>query len=204
MTLPSLLMFIAVYAVAVATPGPGVVAIVARALGRGTAGIVPFLLGYVVGDLIWFIAAATGLSVLAKTYAPLFDALKYAGCAYLFYLAVQLWRQDPVLPDEASALPEQSGYANFMGSLFLTLGNPKVMIFFLSIMPLVIKPEEISVMIGLALALTISIVISSILFGYALLAARARRLFHSKSTIATVQKINAGVLAGAALVIASR
>jgi len=204
MSITSLLVFISVYAIAVATPGPGVAAIVARALGRGMTGLTPFLLGYVVGDLLWFIAAAMGLSVIAKSYAALLDLIKYAGCAYLLYIAVQLWRQEAVLPEETASLPEQSGFAAFAGSLFLTLGNPKVMIFFLSIMPLVVKPEEISLLVGLELALIIVIVISTILFGYALLAARARGLFRSKTAISGIQKTNAGVLAGAALVIASR
>lgn len=204
MSLASLLVFISVYAIAVATPGPGVAALVARTLGRGTQGAVPFLLGFVVGDLIWFIGAAMGLAVIAKTYAPLFELLKYAGCAYLLYIAVQLWRQEAALPGEATHLPEQSGFAAFSASLFLTLGNPKVMIFFLAIMPLVVQPDQISLLVGVELGITIAVVISSIMFGYMLLAARARRLFRSKTAIAAMQKTNAGVLAGAALVIASR
>jgi threonine/homoserine/homoserine lactone efflux protein len=52
MPLSSLVLFAGLYAVAVATPGPGVAAIVARVLGRGLRGIVPFIAGFVVGDLI--------------------------------------------------------------------------------------------------------------------------------------------------------
>ncbi len=63
--------FVSVYAIAVQRPprrgrccGPHI--------GRGMNGALPFVMGFVVGDLVWFIAAAAGLSVLAKTYAPLF------------------------------------------------------------------------------------------------------------------------------------
>lgn len=204
MSLTALLVFISVYAVAVATPGPGVAAVVARTLGRGMQGAVPFVLGFVAGDLIWFAAAAAGLSVLAQTHAPLFVALKYAGCAYLVFIAIQLWRSEPALSEAGATPSPQSPVAAFLGALFLTLGNPKVMVFFLSIMPLVVKPEAISLRVGLELAASIAIVISAILFGYMLLANRARRLFRSKRAIGAIQKTNAGVLAGAAALVATR
>jgi threonine/homoserine/homoserine lactone efflux protein len=167
-------------------------------------GALPFVMGFVVGDLLWFIAAAAGLSVLAKTYAPLFLAIKYAGCAYLVWIAIQLWRSEPVLPEAGAAPPVENALAAFLGSLLLTLGNPKVMLFFLSIMPLVVKPEEISLIVGVELAAAIGVVISGIMLFYMLLANRARRLFRSKRAIAVIQKANAGVLAGAAAVIATR
>jgi len=204
MTLSAFLLFVSVYAVAVATPGPGVAAIVARSLGHGTRGAVPFILGFVIGDLVWFLGAAAGLSVLAKTYAPLFVLLRYAGCAYLLYIAVTLWRQAPALMPEQAAEASTSPLSDFAGTLLLTLGNPKVMIFFLSIMPLVVQPEAIDLGMGLELALTITVVISSILFGYMLLAAQARRLFRSPRSVRIVQRTNAAVIAGAAAVIASR
>ncbi|MCA3629065.1 MAG: LysE family translocator [Methylobacterium sp.] len=204
MSLTAFFIFVSVYAIAVATPGPGVAAVVARTLGRGMNGALPFVMGFVVGDLVWFVAAAAGLSVLAKTYASLFVALKYAGCAYLVFIAIQLWRSEPVLPEAGAAPSAESGSAAFLGSLFLTLGNPKVMVFFLSIMPLVVKPEEISLFVGVELAVTIGLVISGIMLGYMLLANRARRMFRSKKAISTIQKVNAGVLAGAAAVIATR
>lgn len=205
MSLSALASFILVYAIAVATPGPGIAALVARTLGRGTAGAVPFILGFVVGDLVWFLAAAAGLAVIAKTFAPLFLVIKYAGCLYLAYVAYSLWRAEPMPVETRAAMPQAERPMNaFLGSLFLTLGNPKVMIFFLSIMPLVVSPEEISLLVGIELATTIVIVISGILFGYMLLANRARRLFRSRRAMGIAQKANAGVLAGAAVVIATR
>jgi len=54
MSLYGLLVFSAVYMLAVATPGPGVAAVVARSLAKGTHGAPAFIAGFVVGDLIWF------------------------------------------------------------------------------------------------------------------------------------------------------
>ncbi len=81
MTLSSLLLFAAVYFAAVATPGPGIAALVARVLAHGLRGVAPFIAGYIVGDMIWLLLAGTGLSVLAHVFAGLFVALKYAGAA---------------------------------------------------------------------------------------------------------------------------
>src|ERR1700733_10032327 len=83
----ALLIFAGVYFVAVATPGPGIAALVARVLGHGLKGVAPFIAGFVVGDMVWLSLAATGLSVLAHEFATLFVALKFAGAAYLLYVA---------------------------------------------------------------------------------------------------------------------
>ena len=61
MSFYGLLIFASVYLLAVATPGPGVAAIIARSLARGTQGAVAFIAGFWIGDLIWFSVAATGL-----------------------------------------------------------------------------------------------------------------------------------------------
>ncbi len=136
MTLGSLVLFAAVYFAAVATPGPGLAALVARVIAYGLVGVAPFIAGYVVGDMIWLVVAGTGLAALAKAFAGAFTAIKYAGAAYLLYLA---WRTATAPATRGEAPPPASrGFRAFFGSLSLTLGNPKVMVFFLSIMPLVV------------------------------------------------------------------
>ncbi|MBV8306165.1 MAG: LysE family transporter, partial [Gammaproteobacteria bacterium] len=66
MSLYGLAVFSLVYALAVASPGPGVASVVARALGRGLAGAPAYIAGFVVGDLLWFTLAAAGLAMLAE------------------------------------------------------------------------------------------------------------------------------------------
>src|SRR6185436_11123947 len=90
-TLAGLLAFCAVYALAVATPGPGIAAIIARSLAHGFRGAPAFVAGFLIGDLVWFGIAATGLAALARTAATVFIAIKWAGVAYLLYLAWKLW-----------------------------------------------------------------------------------------------------------------
>ncbi|MGC9958957.1 LysE family translocator, partial [Roseiarcus sp.] len=142
MTFTSLIIFAAVYFVAVATPGPGVAALVARVLGQGLEGVAPFIAGYFVADMVWLMLAATGLAVVAETLAGVFVAIKFAGAAYLLYLA---WKMATAPLALACAPPSASrGWRAFLASLSLTLGNPKVMVFFLSIMPLVVDVRTLT------------------------------------------------------------
>src|SRR4030095_16019253 len=91
MTLYGLAVFGLVYALAVASPGPGVAAIVARSLARGTQGAPAFIAGFLIGDMVWFTVAATGLAALAQAAYSVFVAVKYAGVAYLLYLSYRMW-----------------------------------------------------------------------------------------------------------------
>src|ERR1700687_6314724 len=95
MSLYGLVTFCVVYFVAVAAPGPGVAAVSAQSLARGSAGAPAFIAGFLVGDLIWFAGAALGLSALAQTAHTAFLLLKYAGAAYLLFLAYKLWSMPP-------------------------------------------------------------------------------------------------------------
>jgi len=201
LTLISLLLFAAVYFAAVATPGPGVAALVARVLGRGLGGAAAFIAGYVVGDIVWLVVAGTGLSVLASAFAGLFVALKYAGAAYLLYVA---WKMAtaPVAVGEAAPAASR-GWRAFLGSLSLTLGNPKVMIFFLSIMPLVVDVRTLTPLaIGELAALCA--VMSCTLAAYALAANRARALFRSARVMGFAHRAAGGALAGVAVAVATR
>ncbi len=202
MTPTSLLIFAGVYFAAVATPGPGVAALVARVLGQGLRGVAPFIAGYFVGDMIWLILAATGLAVIAKTFAGLFIAIKFAGAAYLLYLA---WRMATVPAVVGAAPPAASrGWRAFLGSLFLTLGNPKVIVFFLSIMPLVVDVRRLTLPALAELAAVSAIVIFSTLAGYALAANRARAFLSSTRAVRFVHRAAGGLMAGVAVAVATR
>ncbi len=200
----ALALFAGVYFAAVASPGPGIAAVVARVMARGLAGAPAFVLGFVVGDLIWFTIAATGLAVIARNFEMLFLAIKYVGAAYLLYLAWRIWTA-PVTTTEIAADPSVKGQvAAFFGGLMVTLGNPKVIVFFLSIMPIVVDLQAITPEIFAQMALVIACVIGPVMMGYALLAERARRLFHSARALKNINRGTAAIMAGAAALIAAR
>lgn len=203
MDLAGLLVFAGVYFLAVASPGPGIAAIVARSLSTGFRRAVPFVLGIAAGDLIWLAFSALGLTLLMQSFHGVFLAIKYAGCAYLGYLAWKLWTA-PVksLEDEPAARGE--GLRLFLGGVALTLGNPKVMVFFVSILPLVVDLQALTPLAFVEVAVLTMLIINTTLLGYAYAADRARRLVASPRTMRRINRFTSGVMAGAAAAIATR
>lgn len=203
MTLYGLWIFSLVYFLAVATPGPGVAAIIARSLAQGTRGSVAFVAGFLVGDLIWFIVAATGLAALAQTAQTAFLLVKYAGVVYLLYLAYRMWRTKPQIGN-AEVLGAESRSRLFLGSLALTLGNPKTMVFFLALLPTVIQLERLDLADFVEITAAMSVVLPLVLGGYTLLAARARRFFASERAVRRINRVSGAAMAGAAVAVVAR
>ncbi|MEO8019741.1 MAG: LysE family translocator [Pseudomonadota bacterium] len=204
MTIYGLLTFCAVYALAVATPGPGIAAVIARSLAHGLKGAPAFIGGFVVGDLIWFGIAATGLAALARTAATLFVAIKWIGVAYLLYLAYQLWTAPAERVEVESEGRRQHGWNAFVASLTLTLANPKAILFFLALLPTVIDLTSLTAVRFLEISAAMCIVLPSVLFAYAFLAARARQLFITPKAVRRLNRSSGVAMAGAAVVVATR
>jgi threonine/homoserine/homoserine lactone efflux protein len=196
--------FCLVYALAVASPGPGVAAVVARALGRGVSGAPAFIAGFLVGDLIWFTLAATGLAMLAQTAHTVFVVVRYAGAAYLLYLAWRLWTTPAGALEIAQAPRRERPLQLLAGTLALTLGNPKTMVFFLAVLPTVVELKHLTVGGFLEIALVISCVLPAVLGAYAVFAARARARLSRPETVRWVQRGTGAVMAGAAVAVATR
>jgi threonine/homoserine/homoserine lactone efflux protein len=202
--LHGLVLFCLTYLLATATPGPGIGAILARVLGRGKEGLAAFIAGYVVGDLIWFALAATGMAVLARTAHTLFLGVKYAGAAYLLYLAYRLWTSPVKAVDETGTPPQEHGFRLFLASLTLTLGNPKVVIFYLALLPTVVDLTNMTIFAFLEVAGAICTILTSVLTAYSVAALRARRLFRSPGAVRWLNRGTGTVMAGAAVAVATR
>jgi threonine/homoserine/homoserine lactone efflux protein len=204
MTLSALALYAAVYFAAVATPGPGVAALAARVIGYGLRGVAPFILGFVVGDLVWLSIAATGLSIVAHGFSVAFFVLKILGAIYLLYVAWGLVRAKGSFESSIALREPPSGVRAFLGALSLTLSNPKVIVFFLSIMPLAVDLPKLTPTRFAILAAVSVVVLSATLSAYALAANRARAWMGSSRTLNLARKTAAGIMAGAAIAIVSR
>jgi threonine/homoserine/homoserine lactone efflux protein len=203
MTPAGFAVFAAAYFVAVASPGPGVAALVARVLARGPRGVWAFIAGYVAGDLVWFALAATGLALLAQVFDWLFSAIRYAGAAYLLLLAWKAWHAPARLAGEGG-VPDEGAPKLFLAGLALTLGNPKVILFFLALLPSLVDLAGLDATTAVELVLLMSAILGGTLAAYALAAARARRLFTSPRALRLVNRGTGAVMAGAAVAVAAR
>jgi threonine/homoserine/homoserine lactone efflux protein len=200
-----LLPFIAVFSVSVVLPGPGVAAVVARALARGMPGTHAFIAGMTLGDLLWFTCAATGLAALAQRAHTAFLVVKFGGAAYLLYLAWRLWTSAPANTQIAqSRLQGERAWQLFAGGVAFTLSNPKAIVFFLALLPTVVQLERLTYAGYLQIAACIALIVPLILGGYALAAARARHFFASHHALRRLQRGTGVVLAGAAVMVAVR
>ena len=116
MTTASFLALSLALAVMAVVPGPGVFAVLARALGRGFAPAAVLAAGIIAGDLVWLTATLLGLGYLAAEFTGLFQAVKVAGGLYLVYLGVRLWRAAPATSRLAAPNGGRSGaLATFLG-----------------------------------------------------------------------------------------
>jgi len=204
MEVTGILTFCAVYALAVATPGPGIAAVIARSLAHGFRGAPAFVAGFIMGDLTWFAIAATGLAALARTAATVFIVIKWAGVAYLLYLAWKLWTAPAERVAVANDDDRQHGWRAFIASLMLTLANPKAILFFLALLPTVVDLASLNAMRFFEISLAMAIIMPLVMFTYVFLAARARELFTTPKAVRRLNRSSGVAMAGAAVVVATR
>ncbi len=204
MTLTALALFAGIYIAAVASPGPAVLALSARVLARGRQGIAGFIAGCAIGDLIWFTLAAAGLAVVAQTMHEVFLLIKYAGVAYLLYLAYRLWTAPADPNAKAPKLSADTTLSMLLAGLALTLSNPKTMVFFLAILPTVVDLTMLTPLGFAEIGLVIAICLPSVMIAYALVFDRARGTLLGAFGMGRINKACALGLAGAAGLVATR
>ncbi len=206
MSLSALLVFALALLVAAGSPGPSIAALVARVLTNGMRDVPPFLAAMWIGEALWLTCAVTGLAMLAHSFGTLFFAIKLAGVAYLLYLAWKMWRAPVDVPaaDLPRREPGQSGWRMFAAGLMVTLGNPKIMVFYLALVPTLVDLSRIDGVAWAELTATMLLVLMSVDFGWALLAVRARAFLTSRKAVRLANRTSAAVMAGAAAAIATR
>ena len=203
MSLSALLIFAAALFVAAGSPGPSVAALVARVMTKGLAGVFPFLLAMWVGEGIWLTLAVFGLAYVAQTFHLAFVALKWVGVAYLAWLAWKMWTA-PVEVAEGDMPKADTPLRLFLAGMAVTLGNPKIMMFYLALLPTIIDLASVTLVGWAELTLTMVVVLMAIDLSWALAAAQARRLLKSPRAVRIANRLSAGTMAGAAAAIAAR
>ena len=203
MTISNLIAYAGALFVAAAIPGPGMTAIVARALGSGFRETFLMGLGLILGDLVYLTGAVLGLSFLAQSFATVFFIIKIIGALYLLFIAWKLWTAG-LISERIEARPPAGAVSAFLSGLFVTLGNPKTMLFYLALLPTLIDLEAVTLQDYAALVVITFLTLLSVLLPYILLASRARRLLGRPSALKALNRSAAGVLGATAVYIALR
>lgn len=203
MTPATLLAYSGALFIAAAIPGPGMTAIVARALGSGFRPTFFMGLGLILGDLCYLTAVILGLALVAQTFTTPFLIIKFLGALYLLYIAFKLWTAG-LLPQNIEAQRGTKIGLSFLSGLLVTLGNPKTMLFYVALVPTLIPLEEITMRDYAALTGVTFVVLMSVLIPYILLASQARALLKKPASLKLLNRSAASVLAGTAAYIAAR
>ena len=204
MTLLNIFAFAGAMFLLAITPGPGVFATVSRALASGFANASFVVLGIVLGDLIFLLLAIFGLSTIASILGDFFIVVKYIGGIYLLFLGYKILTAKEN-ETNLKGIYELSWKKNFISGLFITLSNPKVILFYLGFLPTFVNLQTLSTLdIGI-ISLIVTIVLGAVMLAYAYSASGARNLFKSKSSKRKMN-IAAGsimITAGSVLIIKS-
>ncbi|WP_108651406.1 LysE family translocator [Dongshaea marina] len=187
--------FIAIFIFSV-TPGPGVIALLARALRSGTRSCFWLAFGMACSDIVYLILACYGLAAVAHHWEDAFTLIRWMGAAYLIYLGWKMWRTSDQLMDEAS-FQGAGGKMSFLSGFMISASNPKVILFYIAFLPTFMDVTQLNSQgIALAAVLTLVALMSGLmLVSYA--AASARRLLHSPRSARRINRLAASIMLGA-------
>lgn len=141
MTASTLLYFLGASMALTIAPGPDNTFIVAQGISRGRKAAVVTALGMCSGVSVHTTAAALGISALLYSSATAFMILKYAGAAYLLFLAYKALKEQQILLPEGTA-DELSSWVMFRRGFIMNVVNPKVALFFLAFLPQFVSPQS--------------------------------------------------------------
>ena len=204
MTIYSAIGFSVAMLVLAASPGPGVFATVARALASGFRPSLAVICGIVLGDVIFLLFAAFGLSMVARVLGNLFFIVKICGGAYLIWLGIRIWFKKPETVTRGQSVNPRSQWGNFATGLVITLSNPKVILFYCGFLPTFFDLSALTPVDLVIVVAIIAVVLGCVLGTYAFLASRARTMFSSNRAVKRLNRAAGGVMVAAGVAIAIR
>jgi threonine/homoserine/homoserine lactone efflux protein len=196
----SFLTFLGVSILVIVAPGPDTALTIRNTLLAGRAGGVGTALGVSIGQLIWAGAARGGRVAVMLASEPVFRAVKLAGAAYLIWLGVQSLRAalgprrpGPSVETATGRLPTR---AAFVQGIVNNLGNPKMAVFFASVLPQFTAPGQ-----GMGSALMLlGVVFSTLTFAwltvYATVISTAGRFLRASRLHRAIEAVSGAVLIG--------
>lgn len=199
-TAAPLIAYVAALSVAAAIPGPGVVALIGYSLSGSLRPALFFLLGMAIGDLVFLSLAVAGLAAIIALFEEVLLAVKVLGGLYLLYLGWKFWTSRSGMT-AISGPRAQSAPRALAGGLAMTLGNPKVVVFYLALLPAVLDLGSVDLAQWTMMAGLTLLTLFAVLTPYALLGYRARGLLGRSRLVTRANRIAAGIIGAAGAVI---
>jgi threonine/homoserine/homoserine lactone efflux protein len=166
--------FVALAIVVIVTPGPDTALTIRNTLIGGRPSGIATAIGVALGQATWSVATSAGISALIAAAEPAFFALKLAGAAYLVLLGTQsLWSALHPTTARPHPVTRLRGSSALRQGIISNLTNPKMAVFFPSLLPQFVTPGATSFAILLALGLAFCCMTLTWLVAYAFVVARA-------------------------------
>jgi threonine/homoserine/homoserine lactone efflux protein len=198
--------FVALAIVVIVTPGPDTALTIRNSLLGGRGAGVATAVGVSLGQAIWALATSAGVVALLVAVGPAFAALRIAGAAYLVVLGLQaIWsalRSQPTANGHLAGPRVRRDSALRQGVLS-NLTNPKMAVFFPSLLPQFVSPENPSFTALLALGLVFSLMTLAWLTAYAFAVARAGDFLRRSAVRRTIEAVTGVVLVAFGIRVAS-
>lgn len=195
MTLYSSIAFALAMFVLAVTPGPGVFAVLSRALNDGFQKASLMIMGIVVGDVIYLLIAIFGLNFVIQSFTGLFVWLKVIGGLYLIWLAYTMWS---VKKDDQNSTPKKitkdKTLSETLAGLLITLSNPKVILFYLGFLPTFVNLSQLSGADVLFITFIVIFVLSLSMLLYAFFASKAKQWLKNSQHINNINRFSAAVM----------
>lgn len=141
MTLHAWWLFVVAVFLLCGTPGPNMLHVMARSVSFGARRSIAAMAGCLTALVLVLAASAAGVSALLAAWPRVFDALRYAGVAYLIFLGIKAWRGagSPIdVGDDAQStliLPTVSARRLYRGGFVIGISNPKLLLFAAAFLP---------------------------------------------------------------------
>ncbi|MFP3920156.1 MAG: LysE family translocator [Dichotomicrobium sp.] len=204
------LAFLTLSIVVIVTPGPDTAITIRNTLFGGRAGGVMTAFGIASGQTIWALATSAGIVALLVASEPLFLAVKYAGAAYLIYLGIMalreaVWPSGSAHTATSTAQPRRrlTLVAAFRQGIISDLANPKMAVFFASLLPQFVPGGEASFSAFLLLGVIFAVMTFVWLSVYAILIAKVGDFLRRPGIRRAIEAATGTVLIGLGLRVAA-
>ena len=203
----SFLTFLGVSIIVIVAPGPDTALTIRNTLRGGRPGGIGTALGVSIGQLIWAVATSVGLVAVLLASEPVFRAVRLAGAAYLIWLGVQSLRAAFCAhrPPQAGGIAgvRLSSRAAFVQGIVNNLGNPKMAVFFASVLPQFTAPGQGMVSALALLGLVFSTLTFVWLAAYATVLSTAGRWLLASPVRRAIEAASGAVLIGLGVKVAA-
>jgi threonine/homoserine/homoserine lactone efflux protein len=191
--MPDIALFLAASALLTIAPGPDIVYVLARGISQGPRAGIAAALGFATGCTFHTVLAAVGIAAVIRSSELAFDAVRYAGAAYLVWIGIQALRHRASFSVEGAS-DARALSAIYRQSVIGNLLNPKVTLFFLAFLPQFVNTEAGNVGWQMALLGGVFMVVTIVIFSaVAVFAGWIGAYFRRKPAIGERLNVFAGI-----------